>query len=202
MTWVKVCGLTTEADVSNAVEFGADAVGFVLAARSPRKVEVAQAAALMDGLPLLRILVTADEDADTVLEAVSRTGADGVQAHGEHADEVAAAAAESGLFVLRPVPVPPSRGPIDIEPGPGIPLLDSAHPDVLGGSGTSFDWSRISAGEQRFVLAGGLGPDNVARAVRTLHPWGVDASSRLELRPGVKDPGKVAAFIARAKGAA
>jgi phosphoribosylanthranilate isomerase len=201
MTWVKVCGLTREADVSNAVDAGADALGFVIAADSPRRVDLGRAKCLMDGLPVLRILVTADEDADAVLEAASRTGADGVQPHGDHSASVATAAAAAGLFVLRPVPV--GRGgplsSIDSDT-PGIPLLDSANPDVLGGSGTTFDWSIIGHTESRFVLAGGLGPDNVSRAVRAVHPWGVDASSRLEISPGVKDPGRVADFIARAKG--
>lgn len=202
MTWVKVCGLTLEADVANAVESGADAVGFVLAAGSPRRIDVARAAGLMDGLPVLRILVTADDDPETVMEAASRTGADGVQPHGEHSRAAAEAAADAGLFVLRPVPVGPS-GPaeaIDGSPGPGIPLLDTAHPDGHGGTGETFDWGIIGHTGKRFVLAGGLGPDNVARAVRMVHPWGVDASSRLELSPGVKDPGKVTDFIARAKG--
>lgn len=201
MTWVKVCGLTREVDVAAAVEAGADALGFVLATRSPRRIDVAKAKCLMDGLPVLRILVTADDDPETVLEAASRTGADGVQPHGEHSAEVATAAADAGLFVLRPVPVGPS-GPaasLDAE-APGIPLLDSARSDVLGGSGVSFDWSLVAHTDRRFVLAGGLGPDNVARAVRTVHPWGVDASSRLESAPGVKDPVLVADFISAAKG--
>jgi phosphoribosylanthranilate isomerase len=199
---VKVCGLTLEADVSNAVDCGADAVGFVIAAASPRRIDVARAATLMDGLPVLRILVTADDDADTVLEAASRTGADGVQPHGRHSASVAESAAAAGLFVLRPVAVGPS-GPveaIDEASAPGIPLLDTERSDVLGGSGVTFDWSLVTGLHRRFVLAGGLGPDNIVRAVRMVHPWGVDASSRLEASPGVKDPDKVADFIARAKG--
>jgi phosphoribosylanthranilate isomerase len=67
--------------------------------------------------------------------------------------------------------------------------------ELYGGSGHTFDWSRAKGAERKILLAGGLGPDNVQQAIATARPWGVDACSRLELRPGIKDHAKVARFI-------
>ncbi len=201
MTWVKVCGLTRPEDVEVAVEAGADAVGFVLAPTSVRRVTVEQAAKLMADVPATRILVTADAEPDEVLAAVAATGADGVQPHGRHSGAVAEAAAARGLLVLRPVAV--SGAALRPEPQTiardQIPILDTSHARLHGGTGKAFDWSAIVRPERRFVLAGVLSADNVSEAVERVDPWGVDASSRLEMGPGIKDPAKVAAFIREAK---
>jgi phosphoribosylanthranilate isomerase len=198
MTWVKVCGMTRPEDISVAVDAGADALGFVLAERSPRRVTVQEARRLADGIPALRVLVTADMPVDDVLDALAYTGADGLQPHGLYSAVAARAARERGYVVLRPVPVSEA---VDLSSVPvgQIPLLDTHHPDRHGGTGTPFDWKLAAGIERRFVLAGGLGPDNIARAVRIVRPWGVDAASRLEAAPGVKDPGKVTAFVEEAK---
>jgi len=200
MTWVKVCGLTRESDVADAVDAGADALGFVLAPRSPRAIDPGRAAALMDGVPVLRVLVTVDSPARDVEDVVAATGADGIQPHGDHADEAARWAQESGLFVLRPLwrDTNGAWGDNEIPLGQ-IPLLDSATGDEHGGTGRPLDWNRLVPPERRFVLAGGLTPDNVAAAIETVEPWGVDASSGLELAPGIKDPARVAAFLQEAK---
>lgn len=200
MTWVKVCGLTRESDVADAVDAGADALGFVLAPRSPRAIESGRAAALMNGVPVLRILVTVDSPADGLEDVVAATGADGIQPHGEHAEEAARWAQESGLFVLRPIKGDSNSGRVDTGiPVGQIPLLDSATGDEHGGTGRPLDWNRLVPPERRFVLAGGLTPDNVAAAIETVEPWGVDASSGLESAPGIKDPARVAAFLEEAK---
>lgn len=201
MTWVKVCGLRQHGDVDAAVNAGADAVGFVLSEGSPRQVSVERASTLMEGIPVLRVLVTAHATPEELAEAVEATGADAIQPHGRHAELVAAAGEAAGLFVLRPVamggggPVPDPR----TVPERQIPLLDSATGDELGGTGTVFDWSTVPAMDRRFVLAGGLMPGNVRDAIDAVHPWGVDASSGLESSPGVKDAGRVVAFIEEAK---
>ena len=200
MTWVKVCGLTRESDVADVVGAGVDAVGFVLAPRSPRAIDRRRAAALMDGIPVLRILVTVDTSARELEEAVEVTGADGVQPHGRHAEEAAHWAQRSGLFVLRPIRQDSTGGWDDSGvPHGQIPLVDSATGDDHGGTGSPLDWNRLVPPERRFVLAGGLTPENVATAVETLDPWGVDASSGLESAPGIKDPARVAAFVQEAK---
>ena len=200
MTWAKVCGLTRESDVADAVDAGADALGFVLAPRSPRAIDRARAAALMDGVPVLRVLVTVDSPAGEMEDAVAATGADGIQPHGDHADEAARWAQESGLFVLRPLwrDINGAWGDNEVPHGQ-IPLLDSASGDEHGGTGRPLDWNRLVPPERRFVLAGGLTPDNVAAAIETVEPWGVDASSGLESAPGIKDPARVAAFLQEAK---
>jgi phosphoribosylanthranilate isomerase len=199
MTWVKVCGLTRREDVEAAVEAGADAVGFVLALGTPRRVDAEEAMQLGRDLPVVRVVVTVDLPPDELLFQVNAAGADGVQQHGRHAQEASAAAAEAGYLVLRPVRV---RDRVDLSeiPDGQIPLLDAHRPALHGGTGQRFDWGLIDPGlERRYVLAGGLGPDSVGAAVTRLRPWGVDATSRLEVSPGVKDPAKVAAFVREAK---
>jgi phosphoribosylanthranilate isomerase len=201
MTWVKACGLQEEADVAAAVEAGADAVGFVLAEGSHRQVSVDRAAALMDGVPVRRVLVTTHMAPVELAEAVAATGADAIQAHGEHARAAAVAGVAAGWLVLRPVAMGGDRP----DPDPGtipegqIPILDSVEGARLGGTGTMFDWTTIPELGRSFVLAGGLTPENVASAIRTAGPWGVDASSGLEAERGVKDTGRVVAFIQEAK---
>lgn len=201
MTWVKVCGLAEEADVGAAVDAGADAIGFVLADGSPRQISVERAAALMDGVPIRRVLVTTDMHPDDLSKAVAETGADGIQVHGRHAEEAAAAGVAGGLLVLRQVSMsvtPPDPDPATVPESQTL-VLDSAKDGRLGGTGTSFDWDRIPDLRRPFVLAGGLTPENVAAAITTVAPWGVDASSGLESERGVKDTGRVVAFIQEVK---
>lgn len=200
-TWVKVCGLTRRDDVESAVEAGADAIGLVLAASSPRRVDPARAADLADGVPVLCVVVTVDAEPEWLLETAAAVGAGGVQPHGDHAAASAAAAATAGLFVVRPVPVSASGPslPLDQIPPDQTPLFDTRHDDLHGGSGDTFPWELVANVERRFVLAGGLGPDNVVAAVRATGAWGVDASSGLESAPGRKNRSRVADFVRKAK---
>lgn len=175
-------------------------MGFVLAKESPRSISVARAASLMEAVPVLRILVTVDADRASIEEAVAETSADGVQPHGRHAAEVARWAERAGMFVLRPMRRAETGGwqPSEIPEGQ-IPLLDSARAGAHGGTGVPLDWSDLHPPDRRFVLAGGLDSHNVAEAIGTAHPWGVDASSGLESAPGIKTPARVAAFLKEAK---
>jgi phosphoribosylanthranilate isomerase len=154
----------------------------------------------MDGIPVLRILVTVNTSAEDLAAAVAETGADGVQPHGQHADKAARWAQECGLLVLRPIrpDTDGSWGAAGIPTGQ-IPLLDSATAEDHGGTGRPLDWNRLAPPERRFVLAGGLTPANVAAAIKTVQPWGVDASTGLESAPGIKDPARVAAFLQEAR---
>ena len=201
MTWVKVCGITDTVALDAVVFGGADAAGFVLVESSPRFVTIECAAHLMEGVPLVRFIVVVDMSVEDALIAAEATGADGIQAHGLHAAEVSTVALEAGYLSLRPVSVGPEGVSVnlgEIEPG-AMPLLDTYSPSEHGGTGLSFDWALVDYPGRPFVLAGGLGPDNVALAIATVAPFGVDASSKLESTRGVKDPARIKDFIQEAK---
>ena len=200
MTWVKVCGMRTLDDLEAAAEAGADAVGLVLVDGSPRCLSVGEAARLCRATTLPTVILTAGTGPDRLVQLVRLVGASGVQPYGECSARAARAAAEAGAFVLRPVRV---RGPAQLEglPVDQTPLLDAFSPDRLGGTGKSIPPAWLPPRGTRYVLAGGLDPNNVADAVVRYRPWGVDASSGLESSPGVKDPDRIIAFVRNAKGA-
>ncbi|NNF65285.1 MAG: phosphoribosylanthranilate isomerase [Acidimicrobiia bacterium] len=198
-TWVKVCGLTHRDDVSIAVDAGADAIGFNLMPESPRYVSIDTAAELVPSAEVVTsVLLTVDVTVGEALHALAATGAGGVQPYGRHAADVAHFAARAGLLVLWPAHAVDRESVLAI-PNDQTPLLDTPDNAVRGGTGRVFDWSTTSYLERDFVLAGGLGPDNVRAAIAAVRPWGVDASSGLESVPGRKDPGKVLAYVEEAK---
>ena len=196
MTWVKVCGMTRSEDIEAAEAAGADAVGLILVAESPRAITVDRAAELAAGVTTQAVLLTKDLLPEDLIAAALAVGVDAVQPYGLHVSEAADMAAEVGLFVLRPIDLDFDMSAI---PEAHVPLFDNRSPTALGGTGEPFDHSRLPVTDRRFVLAGGLGPDNVAEAIRSTHPWGVDATSRLEARPGIKDHDLVARFVREAK---
>jgi phosphoribosylanthranilate isomerase len=200
MTCIKVCGLREPEHVKLAASEGADAIGLVLAESSPRSVTLDRASQLVQvaGGMVATYLVMVDVESERALDAAARAGVTGVQPHGSSSEEVAAAARRAGLDVLRPVAV---TGPVDLDgiPLDQIPLLDTHHPAMHGGTGRRWDPELLGAVDRSWVLAGGLDPDNVRAAVGDMHPWGVDASSGLESAPGVKDPERIRRFIEEAR---
>jgi phosphoribosylanthranilate isomerase len=194
--FVKVCGLGTHADVQVATEAGADAVGFVWYAPSPRHLELDDIRELAAHATVPTVLVTAGIDSATLLAAASKTGVDAVQPHGVAAAVSVAAARRVGLGVIHPV----SAGD-DIEAmrGDDLLLVDSPDPEMVGGRGEVFDWDVAADIERPFLLAGGLTPANVAEAVERVRPFGVDASSGLESSPGVKSVDLIRRFVEEAK---
>ena len=200
MVWVKVCGISKIADLDAAVEAGADAVGLVLAPGTPRCITVERARTLAEHSPIPGIVVTVDESPGDLMELAERIGAGGVQPHGEHQAEAAEAGVRNGLMVLRPVRVGSAGVSVDHVPGSQIPILDTADARRHGGTGRTFDHDALPPLQRRWVLAGGMGPHNVAEAIQKLQPWGVDASSHLESELGVKDPARIQAFVREAKG--
>ena len=198
--WVKVCGIRDEYHARVAEEAGADAIGLVLAP-APRQLTPAEAAAVAASTSLMSVAVTVDLPPEGVAD-VAAIGVGMLQPHGAHAVEAAEAARGLGLDVLLPVRVDGPLRPGDHGHGYRT-LLDTPAVDssVHGGTGRTFDWSLIEADGTDFVLAGGLGPDNVATAVAAVRPWGVDASSGLESAPGVKDVDKIRAYIQNARNA-
>ncbi len=201
MTWVKICGMTSHEAVQATVDGGADAMGFVLAPGSPRALTLDRARDLAEGVPIATFIVTVDLPPGEVLVAAEHVGVTGIQAHGKRSLDVAAEAVEAGYLSIAPVPVGPSGPTIELSevPESSLPLFDTASSVQHGGTGIAFDWGKMPAPGRPFILAGGLGPDNVAAAIEAVHPFGVDASSRLESEPGVKDPSRIVAFIQEAK---
>jgi phosphoribosylanthranilate isomerase len=211
--WVKICGNTSLADARLAVDAGADAVGFVFAP-SPRRVTSAQVAAIVPSLPdsIEKVGIFVDDDLATIAATVEQCGLTGVQVHKDELTGLLRARFGLGLRILRVIhfgedaarqmQAASMDSKID-----GV-LVDSRTSTAVGGTGITFDWKAARAavftGENRLKLiaAGGLSPNNVAEAIATLNPWGVDVVSGVELSPGKKDPEKVRAFVANARTAA
>jgi len=199
ITRVKICGITNLADALAACRLGADALGFVLAP-SPRQVSPDQARAIIAQLPPLVGTVGVFVDAPPVEVSVLRRycGLDWVQLHGDEDEDQAAMQWPRVIKALR---VAPGREP-DPAAYPGCALLlDTYHPQEAGGTGQSFDWGlAVDIARRRpIILAGGLNPDNVARAIEQVQPYAVDVSSGVEKEKGVKDHERIASFIAQVR---
>jgi phosphoribosylanthranilate isomerase len=195
---VKICGITRPEDALHAESAGADALGLNFVPGTKRFISLERAHEIVHVLGpfVARVGVFQDASLETVLETVQAVGLNVVQLHGQESDAFA-------LEVERIVPVVRA-----VKLGPGMPfvlpevgsafLIDGPDP----GSGQLADWSRLEASNlagRRWLLAGGLTPENVAQAISRLRPWGVDLSSGVESTPGIKDPTKVTAFIRAAK---
>lgn len=194
MTWVKLCGLSREGDVAAAVAAGADAIGFVTDPASPRRVTPERARALGDGVDLERFLVTVDLTPEELTAHAATAGVSGVQPHGRHSRAACEAALAAGYRALFPIRVA-GRVSFDEVPAGAVPILDAAVDGRHGGTGVAFDWGRLEGVAGEFVLAGGLTPETVPRAIRRVRPWGVDVSSGVESAPGVKDHDLMRRFV-------
>lgn len=178
---VKICGITSLADARAAVDTGATAVGFNFYRKSPRFVEAADW--IRDFAGALKVGVFVNESAERVAEIVERCGLDVAQLHGE-------SIAPGGVRVWLARSVEEER-----TGDPEAWLIDAPAGELYGGTGRTYDWRRVRGVTGRVVLAGGLDASNVAEAIEAARPWGVDACSRLESAPGIKDHEKVAAFV-------
>lgn len=201
MTFVKICGTTSEADALLAVAMGADAVGFVFAP-SPRQVAAQLVRDIVRRLPpeVLTVGVFRNEAPERVVDVLGSTGLTAAQLHGRETAEQTRWVRERVAVVLKGFAGGDPAIARAADYGADMVLVDSASP----GSGKVFDWSLaedVPSG-QRLVLAGGLTPDNVAEAMARVHPFGVDVASGVESQPGHKDARLVRAFISAAKAAA
>jgi phosphoribosylanthranilate isomerase len=197
-TRIKFCGLTRVEDVRTAVELGVDAVGFVLTRKSRRFIEPAQARALRDALPPFvdAVALFMDDAAEWVEEVVARLRPDLLQFHGEESADFAARFPTAYLKAVPMASVADVPGYAARHPAARGFLLDSHAAGAVGGSGGTFDWTRVPRDFGRpLVLAGGLDAGNVAEAIATARPYAVDVSSGIETAPGIKDAAKMRAFV-------
>jgi phosphoribosylanthranilate isomerase len=214
--WIKICGNTSYDDARLALDAGADAVGFVFAP-SPRRVTESEVAGITSRLPasIEKIGVFVDSSWDALYSAVRLCGLNGVQLHSETAPDLPArlhARLGAQLRVLRVVHFAPgasSQAKASAEdPHVDAVLIDSRTETAVGGTGVTFDWTHAREtlfqgvdAPKHLVIAGGLTPANVAEAITTLRPWGVDVVTGVELHPGRKDPHKVRQFVENARAA-
>ena len=201
MTLVKICGVTNLEDALLCVEAGADMLGFNFYPRSPRYVAPSDARRITEQLPASVVSVGVfvnEESPGRVEELAAQAGVTGLQLHGD--EPAAYCRALDGRLVIKALRVSADFVPESaLSCGTQAVLLDAHSRDLYGGTGDVCDWSAaraVRALVPRLFLAGGLGPENVTEAVRAVAPYAVDACSRLERAPGLKDAARVRAFVA------
>ena len=201
-TRVKICGLTRAEDAKVVVRAGADAVGLVFYPGSPRNVTVDMARAVIAEIPAFVTVVAlfVDEAPERVRDILGSVRIDLLQFHGDESPE---SCKQFGKPWIKAVRVRPDLDLVECAgrygEGQGI-LLDAWDPNAYGGTGISFDWTTIPEGlADRVILAGGLDPSNVGRALEVAGPYAVDVSSGVEAAKGIKDAAKVQAFFNEVK---
>ena len=199
---VKICGVTTLPQVEMVQLSGADAIGLVLYDKSSRYVDLHDAIKLRRAIrsDVLCVALVVNADEEFIESVISKLKPDFIQFHG---DETAEFCNQFNYPFIRAIRMSESLNILDEVIGykaEGGFLFDAWNKDHYGGTGETFDWSRLPS-EHNFnlILAGGLNPDNVAAAVRLVKPYMVDVSGGVECSAGVKDQGKVAEFIRNAK---
>ena len=194
--FLKICGLTNEADAAHAVSAGATALGVIFAPSSPRCVSADTARDIVEAVPahvpVVGVFVNAP--LEEIVATVAHAGIRVVQLHGDEPEHYAAALK---LPLLRAAGVEVA---LDSWPTATL-LLDATSAARRGGTGQRVDWQKAAAvaSRRKTVLAGGLTPDNVAEAIAAVRPFGVDVSSGVEASPGRKDRDKVSRFLANAR---
>lgn len=219
--WIKICANTSLEDAQLAVNSGANAVGFVFA-ESPRQVTRSQVAKIAPSLPktIEKYGVFVDPTFDEVVATVLECGLTGVQLHttsdpglpSRLRNHFAAIPARERLGLLRVMhyasDFDTQLRELQQDHAVDAALIDSRTAKAVGGTGVAFDWRAAqtsfirNAPHLRLIVAGGLRPENVAEAIYTLQPWGVDVASGVEAAPGRKDPAKLKAFMSAVRRAA
>ena len=204
-TRVKICGITRIEDARAAIAAGADAIGLVFYAQSPRCIAADRARAIVAALPPFVTIagLFVDAEPEAVRGIVSVVPLSLLQFHGSETPEQCRS---YGRPYVKAVTM---RDGVDLSADEkrfadaAALLLDTFTPGVPGGSGRAFDWSRVPLKRTKpLILAGGLTPENVADAVRRVRPDAVDVTSGVEASKGVKDPTKIVAFINAVRDAA
>jgi phosphoribosylanthranilate isomerase len=205
VTRVKVCGFTRPADVRSALDAGVDAFGFNVA-RGPRRIEPAQAAELARLVPpgCTTIALFVDADEHSIEQIMGQTRCAVAQLHGDEPPELVERLSRR-FPVIKAMRI---RDAASFDQACAYTaadalLLDAWSPHAHGGTGTAFDHSLVQTDRlpAPLILAGGLGPANVAEAVASVKPWMVDCASGVESAPGVKDAARMAALVHATRGA-
>jgi phosphoribosylanthranilate isomerase len=201
-TRVKICGITRPEDGVEAARLGADAIGLVFYAKSPRAVTTEQAVEIITTLPpfVTTVGLFVDPSVEEVETVLAEVPLEMLQFHGDEAPVFCDRFGRPYLKAIR------MRDDVDLaaereryKNARGL-LLDTYQPALPGGTGESFDWGRVPRElATSIVLAGGLTPDNVAAAVKQVHPYAVDVSGGVEASKGIKDAAMMAAFIGEVK---
>lgn len=198
----KICGITRIEDALLAAEAGADAIGLVFYAKSPRAVDVRQARAIIAALPPFVTTVGLFVDASScelgeILDAVPL---DLLQFHGDESPAFCEGFRRPYIKALRVKPGDDIAARVEAYKNAAGILLDTYVPGIPGGTGEAFDWSLVPQGLSKpIILAGGLTAENVAEAIRRVHPYAVDVSGGVEAAKGIKDAEKIRAFMRAVK---
>ncbi|MCC5848072.1 MAG: phosphoribosylanthranilate isomerase [Verrucomicrobia bacterium] len=194
---VKLCGLAREEDVVFAIEAGADALGFNFWPKSPRAVSVNQVAAWSRLVPagVKKVGIFVNQSVEEVRRIFDGAGLDIAQLHGDESAEYIRRLDRPAWKAIHLDRCPEGVDELLVE----ALLIDSGTVDMPGGTGKRVDTDRaaefVRTSSHRVILAGGLRPENVAEAIREVRPHGVDVSSGIEIRPGVKDAGAMRRFV-------
>jgi phosphoribosylanthranilate isomerase len=201
---IKICGITSLEDALLAADLGADALGFIFFAKSPRHVAPETARKIIAQLPpfVASVGVFVDEAATVVQELAAKVCLDWVQLHGQESPEYCRGL---GRKVIKGFRIKDEKSLMELEPYRDAVqafLLDTYKKGQVGGTGEVFDWQLALEAKKygRIILAGGLSPDNVARAIEVAGPDAVDTASGTEAAPGKKDPAKLRAFFKAVRG--
>ncbi|MGF0333579.1 phosphoribosylanthranilate isomerase [Pseudomonas sp. NFACC19-2] len=194
----KICGITRIEDALAAVEAGADAIGLVFYGKSPRAVSIEQAAAILQALPpfVTSVGLFVDMPRDELQQLLQRLPLDLLQFHGDESPADCEGHGRPYIKALRVRPGEDVAAAMAPYAGAQGILLDTFVEGVPGGTGASFDWSLVPEDAAKpIILAGGLDADNVAAAIRQVRPHAVDVSGGVEASKGIKDAGKIRAFV-------
>ncbi len=197
-TRVKICGITRPEDAIVASKLGADAIGLVFFDESPRAVSIEDARAIVDVLPPFLTIVGlfVNPSPKEMAAVLHRVPLDLLQFHGEEEPSECDCFGKPYIKAIRMRQSVNLEAEVDRYIGARGILIDSYHPDMQGGTGMTFDWSRIPRKlSNHIILAGGLTPTNVWQVISAVRPYAVDVSSGVEVEKGIKDESLIAAFI-------
>ena len=194
---IKICGLTRDQDVHNAVVEGADALGFVLYAPSPRAVSAEQAAQLIQKVPafVTTVALFVNESVEEIQRVLKICPFDLLQFHGDESPEFCRQFKHPYMKAIRVRSADDIHRAVQQYPDAKALLLDAYVENLPGGTGQAFDWRLIPQLSIPWVLAGGLNANNVADAINQVQPFAVDISGGVEASKGIKDAQKIKDFI-------